>query len=214
MKRKRRKKSLNLSDSTLTNFNNYDDLLALLNNPDSKTKQQEDNIEKFVEELKIDPETSYIIHTVDSKDTLQGLALKYCITVQEIKKANKIWHPSAMYSQKQILIPVRHSELLNRLRTRTDGKQELDKEKAYILNKFIEITNTTESEALQYLKLTNFNLDRAVEKLHISQDCNMQQKKPYPLSVLMTNDKKNYTGLLLKRALFFKILNIIRTTVH
>jgi len=122
------------------------------------------NIDISIEDLKFDPRTTYIIHTVDPKDTLQGLALRYCVSVQEIKKENKIYNPTAIYSQKQLIIPVRRTELQQRLRSRTNEKQEIEKEKQETIKHFIQITNSTEAEALQYLKLTQFNLELAIEK--------------------------------------------------
>jgi len=127
----------------------------------SQTEKQNDIP---IEDLKFDPRTTYIIHTVDPKDTLQGLALRYCVTVQEIKKENKIYNPTAIYSQKKLIIPVRRTELLQRLRSRTNEKEETEKEKQEIVKNFIQITNSTEAEALQYLKLTQFNLELAIEK--------------------------------------------------
>jgi len=142
------------------------DVTTTVGSPRGKIQrsQTEKNIDISIEDLKFDPRTTYIIHTVDPKDTLQGLALRYCVTVQEIKKVNKIYNPTAIYSQKQLVIPVRHAELLQRLRSRTNEKEETEKEKQEIVKHFIQITNSTEAEALQYLKLTQFNLELAIEK--------------------------------------------------
>jgi len=171
------------------------------------------NIDISIEDLKFDPRTTYIIHTVDPKDTLQGLALRYCVSVQEIKKENKIYNPTAIYSQKQLIIPVRRTELQQRLRSRTNEKQEIEKEKQETIKHFIQITNSTEAEALQYLKLTQFNLELAIEKHQLGNMTMPKKKTPF---ILLATDQKHIRRMevLLNRVLYYKILIIIRTIAH
>jgi len=144
----------------------------------SQTDKSNDIVD--IEGLQFDPRTTFVIHTVDPKDTLQGLALRYCVTVQEIKKENKIYNPTVIYSQKKLIIPVRRSELLQRLNSRTSEKQETEKEKQETIKHFMQITNTTEAEALQYLKLTQFNVERAIEKHHIDRNIQIPKKTVGP----------------------------------
>jgi len=177
----------------------------------SQTDKSNDIVD--IEGLQFDPRTTFVIHTVDPKDTLQGLALRYCVTVQEIKKENKIYNPTVIYSQKKLIIPVRRSELLQRLNSRTSEKQETEKEKQETIKHFMQITNTTEAEALQYLKLTQFNVERAIEKHHIDRNIQIPKKNQ---SALVTDVKtdQNQLEVLPNRALFYKIPNIIRIIVH
>jgi len=161
------------------------DVTTTVGSPRGKIQrsQTEKNIDISIEDLKFDPRTTYIIHTVDPKDTLQGLALRYCVTVQDIKKVNKIYNPTAIYSQKQLVIPVRRAELQQRLRSRTNEKEETEKEKQEIVKHFIQITNSTEAEALQYLKLTQFNLELAIEKHQLGNMTMPKKKDPiHPFS--------------------------------
>ncbi|CAG2173214.1 unnamed protein product [Oppiella nova] len=54
----------------------------------------------------------YMTHTVQPTDTLQGLALRYEVTVEQIKKANNLWSNDNLWlrSRTHISIPVLLSE--------------------------------------------------------------------------------------------------------
>lgn len=55
--------------------------------------------------------TYYISHEVKSDDTIQRLALKYSINVQDIKKVNKLWSDGELTLLKNVYIPVNSSQL-------------------------------------------------------------------------------------------------------
>ncbi|XP_043933389.1 lysM and putative peptidoglycan-binding domain-containing protein 2 [Protopterus annectens] len=48
----------------------------------------------------------YIEHQVNVSDTLQGIALKYGVTMEQIKRANKLFMNDCIFLRKSLLIPV------------------------------------------------------------------------------------------------------------
>ncbi|XP_064192535.1 lysM and putative peptidoglycan-binding domain-containing protein 2-like [Anguilla rostrata] len=61
----------------------------------------------------------YIVHRVTDSDTLQGIALKYGVTMEQIKRANKLFGNDCIFLRNSLNIPVRSvkSELFNGLTT-------------------------------------------------------------------------------------------------
>ncbi|XP_054259174.1 lysM and putative peptidoglycan-binding domain-containing protein 2-like isoform X2 [Macrosteles quadrilineatus] len=51
----------------------------------------------------------YIKHTVSKTDTLQGIALKYGSTTEQIRRANRLWTNDSLFLRETLLVPV-HSE--------------------------------------------------------------------------------------------------------
>lgn len=48
----------------------------------------------------------FIKHAVTKNDTLQGLALKYGITTEQIRRANRLWTNDSLFLRESLLIPV------------------------------------------------------------------------------------------------------------
>ncbi|GFS45237.1 lysM and putative peptidoglycan-binding domain-containing protein 2 [Nephila pilipes] len=48
----------------------------------------------------------YIKHIVQPGDTLQGLALRYSVTMEQIKRANKMWTTDSLFLRSSLDIPV------------------------------------------------------------------------------------------------------------
>ncbi|CAF2320118.1 unnamed protein product [Rotaria sp. Silwood2] len=55
--------------------------------------------------------TYYICHKVESNDTMQRLALKYSINIQEIKRVNKLWSDAELNLLENVYIPINLSQL-------------------------------------------------------------------------------------------------------
>lgn len=51
------------------------------------------------------PET-YIKHMISSTDTLQGIALKYGVTTEQIRRTNRLWANDSLFLRESLLIPV------------------------------------------------------------------------------------------------------------
>ncbi|XP_064645178.1 lysM and putative peptidoglycan-binding domain-containing protein 2-like isoform X2 [Lineus longissimus] len=49
---------------------------------------------------------TYIQHKLVEGDTLQGLALKYGVTMEDIKRCNKMWTNDSLYLRETLLIPI------------------------------------------------------------------------------------------------------------
>ncbi|KAJ8398231.1 hypothetical protein AAFF_G00428010 [Aldrovandia affinis] len=61
----------------------------------------------------------YIVHRVTDTDTLQGIALKYGVTMQHVKRVNKLYANDCVFLRNSLNIPVlsEKSELFNGLAT-------------------------------------------------------------------------------------------------
>ncbi|XP_065662270.1 lysM and putative peptidoglycan-binding domain-containing protein 2 [Hydra vulgaris] len=45
------------------------------------------------------------VHKVESSDTLQGLAIKYGVTIEELKRVNKLWTNEFLHFKETLVIP-------------------------------------------------------------------------------------------------------------
>ncbi|XP_057668116.1 lysM and putative peptidoglycan-binding domain-containing protein 1 [Diorhabda carinulata] len=52
---------------------------------------------------------NYIKHFVTNTDTLQGIALKYNVTIEQIHRANKLWTSDSLFLREYLLIPSEES---------------------------------------------------------------------------------------------------------
>jgi len=55
---------------------------------------------------------TYIKHIVTSSDTLQGLALKYGVTMEQIRRANRLFATDSLFLREHLLIPVESTKSL------------------------------------------------------------------------------------------------------
>ncbi|XP_014467420.1 PREDICTED: lysM and putative peptidoglycan-binding domain-containing protein 2 isoform X1 [Dinoponera quadriceps] len=49
---------------------------------------------------------SLVKHIVSSTDTLQGIALKYGVTTEQIRRVNRLWASDSLFLREHLLIPV------------------------------------------------------------------------------------------------------------
>lgn len=49
---------------------------------------------------------NYIKHFVTNTDTLQGIALKYDVSIEQIRRANRLWASDSLFLKPYLLIPV------------------------------------------------------------------------------------------------------------
>ncbi|KAJ3665399.1 hypothetical protein Zmor_000896 [Zophobas morio] len=52
-----------------------------------------------------------IKHYVSNTDTLQGIALKYDVTIEQIRRINRLWASDSLFLKEYLLIPVRDSSV-------------------------------------------------------------------------------------------------------
>ncbi|KAJ8924395.1 hypothetical protein NQ315_007191 [Exocentrus adspersus] len=48
---------------------------------------------------------NYVKHFVSNTDTLQGIALRYNVTIEQIRRANKLWASDSLFLREYLLIP-------------------------------------------------------------------------------------------------------------
>uniref|UniRef100_A0A1B6DDI0 LysM domain-containing protein n=1 Tax=Clastoptera arizonana TaxID=38151 RepID=A0A1B6DDI0_9HEMI len=48
----------------------------------------------------------YLKHHVSKSDTLQGIALKYGVTTEQIRRANRLWTNDSLFLKETLLVPV------------------------------------------------------------------------------------------------------------
>eukprot|EP01098_Paradermamoeba_levis_P005475 TRINITY_DN22_c0_g1_i1.p1 TRINITY_DN22_c0_g1~~TRINITY_DN22_c0_g1_i1.p1 ORF type:complete len:231 (-),score=61.88 TRINITY_DN22_c0_g1_i1:354-1046(-) len=89
-------------------------------------KEEEEAIKRAYEEsLEGPPQLSadgqYYIHRVTGRETLQGLALKYGVQVDVLKKVNRIWRTDDIFARKELLIPATAEK--QNLRNLTDSEK-------------------------------------------------------------------------------------------
>jgi len=65
--------------------------------------------EQANEKHKLQQPPNTITHTLTGKETLPGLALRYGVTVGELKSLNNIWKESDLISRKTVLVPNQHA---------------------------------------------------------------------------------------------------------
>ncbi|XP_050297485.1 lysM and putative peptidoglycan-binding domain-containing protein 2 isoform X2 [Anthonomus grandis grandis] len=53
---------------------------------------------------------SFVKHFVTNSDTLQGLAVKYNVTIEQIRRANKLWASDSLFLREYLLIPQEEGE--------------------------------------------------------------------------------------------------------
>ncbi|XP_071451110.1 lysM and putative peptidoglycan-binding domain-containing protein 1 [Hetaerina americana] len=51
------------------------------------------------------PQERLIKHTVSKSDTLQGIALKYGVTMEQIRRINRLWASDSLFLRESLLIP-------------------------------------------------------------------------------------------------------------
>lgn len=94
---------------------------------------------------------SVVEHTVLSSDTIQGICLKYGISVITLRQAN-MFSGNAFRSKKTLRIPIEKGVNV-RLQTNNDSE--------VILQRFKNLTNEQTTESKFYLEENNYNLESA-----------------------------------------------------
>jgi LysM repeat protein len=101
-----------------------------------------------------------LIHYVKTSDTLYGLALKYDVTVADIKAANKMTSDN-IFAYSQLVIPRTTAEV--------EVAEEVSQEdvacrQAQMVNKFKRTQRVANEEALYYLDICEWNYEEAVKE--------------------------------------------------
>ncbi|XP_069103371.1 lysM and putative peptidoglycan-binding domain-containing protein 1-like isoform X2 [Argopecten irradians] len=55
--------------------------------------------------------TTFIKHKISEKDTMMGIALKYGITVEQLKRENTLWTNDSLFLREHLLVPVAREDI-------------------------------------------------------------------------------------------------------
>jgi len=109
-----------------------------------------------------------LLHKPTSRDTVQGLSLKYGVEVADIKRINKIWGNNDLFARKEIIIPTTMDAYLAfSAKQSTSGTRStpppkgLDKRDETI-KKFMEIAQCDKDIARHYLEEKKWNFAKAL----------------------------------------------------
>jgi len=128
-------------------------------------------------------DSEYFKHQVSLTDTLSGLSLKYKVSVEEIKSANKLRKQEELYTRRELLIPYRGQSLEDSLSEEERKKYNQDMKIAYI-KRFRRATNShSDSEAKYYLKSNAWCLELAIQEHKEDSSWERQFPPPKPLSL-------------------------------
>ncbi|KAJ8077970.1 hypothetical protein PM082_000171 [Marasmius tenuissimus] len=58
------------------------------------------------EEVEAAEEKAVLVHRVEQRDSLAGVALKYGITITELRRANQLWSSDSIHLRKELYIPL------------------------------------------------------------------------------------------------------------
>jgi len=123
--------------------------------------------------------TEWLVHKVNGRETLQGLALKYGVEVSDIKKINKLWGNEDIFARKEIYIPttMEHFQSIAKQHPQTGLKEKnldltknFDQKKPDIIKQFVEITHCEEKVAQHYLEEKNYNFTKALGSYFTEQE--------------------------------------------
>ncbi|KAI4488832.1 hypothetical protein M0802_011257 [Mischocyttarus mexicanus] len=153
---------------------------------------------------------SLIKHIVLSTDTLQGIALKYGVTTEQIRRVNRLWASDSLFLREYLLIPVSSPSVTSPLEDESTADDFLAKMDSSIANVKKEIKRTQGSSEfcndgndtyVQQRKSSNkfrdslssnTNTSAHSSELRLSSSSDTQN---FPTAVVMTQGRKVKTSL-------------------
>jgi len=110
--------------------------------------------------LTINPATRQLEHIVGKEDTLEGIAVKYGVTVPELMKANNLWTRNAIYSKRTLIIPVRVENYLELMEKQKEQLKETQQIQQKMAERFVNETQCEPAVAVYYLEESHYNYDK------------------------------------------------------
>ncbi|CAG9760215.1 unnamed protein product [Ceutorhynchus assimilis] len=150
----------------------------------------------------------YIKHFVGDSDTLQGVALKYNVTIEQIRRANKLWASDSLFLRESLLIPQPENANID-LQSSPESSQTsftLTSPSAESLNQNVASCSTTRSLSFEEENISDFlskidasiaNTKEVVQKVTrtsefgTDQTIEHQQRRPRPQSRLKQQQQQN-----------------------
>ncbi|CAG0919536.1 unnamed protein product [Notodromas monacha] len=111
------------------------------------------------------PKKKMVKHEISSTDTLQGIALKYGVTMEELKRANKLWTNDSICMRKFLDVPVDADAVVN---GEADGAKDSNQEPGFE-DDFVPrpvIKDTTNCDGFR--RSQSFDLSETCPKLFLS----------------------------------------------
>mmetsp|Transcript_8831 Transcript_8831/g.12169 ORF Transcript_8831/g.12169 Transcript_8831/m.12169 type:complete len:309 (-) Transcript_8831:36-962(-) len=133
-------------------------------------------------------EEKYIVHTLANKETAQGLAVRYHVSISDVKKLNKLWSEGEIFGKKEILIPKTEASvaqaqaILERLANPSSNNNNSssfspkdmltanNQPSKEVLQTFMEVTQTDELIAQHFLQERNWNYTKALELFYAQKE--------------------------------------------
>jgi len=118
---------------------------------------------------------SFLMHKVTGRETLQGLAVRYGVSITDLKKKNRLWTQDDIFARKELIIPISTEDYLKyQSQQATKGSNPSsssfsdfsNERKKEMVTKFIEMTNCDEGLAVYFLEQKNFNFTKALGMFH------------------------------------------------
>ena len=177
--------STTILGSKATESQNLIDLefVETISDNNSNTKQLSN--QRISKDQKIEKGDEYFTHYVKFTDTIVGLSLKYCVTVEEIKRINKIGSDKELWTRSGVKIPNKGNYIVEELSDEEKQRIEMDLRKRLVL-RFTKWTSekVTQEEATYYLESNVWNFENAVNEYE--QDLLWQKQNrhltPIPIS--------------------------------
>jgi len=126
--------------------------------------------------------TECLLHKLTSKDTLQGISLKYGVEIPVLKKVNKLWRNDDMFARKDLIIPITMEQFISKSKQyeqeipstpKTLNSMKMNE----LIHKFMDIAKCEEDVAKHYLETKNYNFTKALGFYFSEQDANSKIQK-------------------------------------
>ncbi|XP_022920083.1 lysM and putative peptidoglycan-binding domain-containing protein 2 [Onthophagus taurus] len=126
---------------------------------------------------------NYIKHIISPGDTLQGIALKYGVTMEQIRRANRLWTSDSLFLREHLLIPETEN---NSIYEKSDNLNNILPTSTPTSPDLYENTNDFLGKIDAAIATTKEDLKRVQKNSKISQDIN-----GYGISNESSSDKRN-----------------------
>jgi len=149
------------------------DILDKSRNVQKVENEKKNEIKEKEEEItEAKPCTEGVLHPIGKTETLQGISLKYGLTVHQIKSVNKLWSNDAFLLRKTIILPIEMEqyEAANRRvvqKSVTTGNRFshlLSMDPDDLIREFVREFHCSPEIAGYYLELKNFNYQQATKR--------------------------------------------------
>jgi len=141
------------------NINNININKLNLNTNYTNTVNQQTKNKETKKEIEI-PE-GFMQHSVQLKDTLTGIALRYCTTKENVKRINNLYSDNDLYKKKLIMVPDPSYTASPTPPLSLSPSSVSSSQKIKQVNKLAYMENISKEEAMFYLSDNNWDMNQA-----------------------------------------------------